>query len=87
MHWFRHLFGGGTLARGAAVLLIFALGFGVSGSAQARYASIVIDYHTGRVLHETNADTRNYPASLAKMMTLYLVFEALDRGDLSWTRG
>ncbi len=63
-------------------MLVFALGFGVSGSVQARYASIVIDYHTGRVLHETNADTRNYPASLAKMMTLYLAFEALDRGDL-----
>ncbi len=82
MYWFRQLFDGGTIARGVAVLLIFALGFGVSGSAQARYASIVIDYDTGRVLHETNADTRNYPASLAKMMTLYLAFEALERGDL-----
>ncbi len=76
------IFDGGTIARAAAALLVFALAFGVSGSVQARYASIVIDYHTGRVLHETNADTRNYPASLAKMMTLYLAFEALDRGDL-----
>ncbi|WP_085120405.1 D-alanyl-D-alanine carboxypeptidase family protein [Tistlia consotensis] len=48
----------------------------------ARYASIVIDYDTGTVLHEDHADDRNYPASLTKMMTLYLLFEALDRGTV-----
>ncbi|HSR73133.1 MAG TPA: D-alanyl-D-alanine carboxypeptidase family protein, partial [Kiloniellales bacterium] len=51
--------------------------------AQARYASIVMDFETGTVLHETNADTRNYPASLTKMMTLYLAFEALESGRWS----
>lgn len=50
--------------------------------AQARYASIVVDAHNGRVLHATNADTRNYPASLTKIMTLFMVFEALDNGTL-----
>jgi len=45
--------------------------------ALAKYASLVIDAATGRVIHEINADTRNYPASLTKMMTLYLVFGAL----------
>ncbi len=45
--------------------------------AQARYAAIVIDADTGRVYHSVNADTRNYPASLTKMMTLYMVFDAL----------
>jgi D-alanyl-D-alanine carboxypeptidase len=54
----------------------------VPGPAQARYASIVIDAVTGDVLHETNANTRNYPASLTKMMTLYLAFEALQTGQL-----
>jgi D-alanyl-D-alanine carboxypeptidase len=49
---------------------------------EARYASIVIDTQSGAVLHETNADTRNYPASLVKMMTLYLTFEALKRNHL-----
>lgn len=44
---------------------------------EAGYASIVIDAQSGSVLHETNADTQNYPASLVKMMTLYLAFEAL----------
>ncbi len=46
--------------------------------AVAKYASLVMDAETGRVIHEINADTRNYPASLTKMMTMYLVFEALE---------
>ncbi|MEX2311640.1 MAG: D-alanyl-D-alanine carboxypeptidase family protein [Rhodospirillales bacterium] len=45
--------------------------------AQAKYASLVVDADTGQVLHGTNEDTRNYPASLTKMMTLYLVFDRL----------
>ena len=61
-----------------------ALVFVLSGPpALARYASIVVDANTGRVLHAENADTRNYPASLTKMMTLYLAFEALDDRRLS----
>lgn len=59
------------------VFLIFA-----ALPAQAKYASLVMDAETGRVLHEVNADTRNYPASLTKMMTLYMLFDALDRGKV-----
>ena len=51
--------------------------------AAAKYAAIVIDSDTGRVLHSVNADTRNFPASLTKMMTLYMVFEALEDGRLT----
>ena len=51
--------------------------------AEARYASIVIDADTGEVLRSRNADTRRYPASLTKMMTLYLLFEAVDNGRLA----
>ena len=54
-----------------------------SSVAEARYASIVVDADTGQVLHAVNADTPNYPASLTKMMTLYLIFEALDKGQLT----
>jgi len=64
----------------AFVLLAFALC--TPNLAFAKYASLVIDAKTGEVLHETNADTRNYPASLTKMMTLYMVFEALEDGHL-----
>ena len=46
--------------------------------ADAKYASIVVDANTGKILHQTNIDTRNYPASLTKMMTLFMVFDALN---------
>lgn len=46
-------------------------------------ASIAIDFDTGEVLHARNADERAYPASLTKMMTLYLTFEAIEAGRLS----
>ncbi|QOJ24266.1 MAG: D-alanyl-D-alanine carboxypeptidase [Gammaproteobacteria bacterium] len=46
--------------------------------ANSRSASIVIDADTGAVLHESHADASRYPASLTKMMTLYLLFEAIE---------
>ena len=60
----------------AGVALAFSMTF-VHGAA-AKYASIVIEESTGEVLYSRNADTKNYPASLTKLMTLYLLFEALD---------
>ena len=54
-------------------------------TAHARYASIVVDAETGEVLRSRNADIRRYPASLTKMMTLYMLFEAIDEGRLSLT--
>jgi len=68
--------------RSAAAILFLAVALALPSVARAGYASIVIDDTTGRVLHEVNADTRNYPASLTKMMTLYMVFDALERGEL-----
>jgi D-alanyl-D-alanine carboxypeptidase len=56
---------------------------GGAGKALAGYATIVIDAETGAVLSEQNADQRNYPASLTKMMTLYMVFDALERHQLT----
>ncbi|WP_431854134.1 D-alanyl-D-alanine carboxypeptidase family protein [Azospirillum sp.] len=46
------------------------------------HASVLMDAKTGRVLESSNADTATYPASLTKMMTLLLTFEALERGGL-----
>lgn len=48
-----------------------------------KYASIVVDMDTAQVLHARNADDQRYPASLTKVMTLYMVFDALDSGDLA----
>ena len=64
----------------ALVLLAYA---GRAGPAAAKYSSIVIDEKTGAVLHAINPDIRHYPASLTKMMTLYLVFEALETKRLT----
>lgn len=47
-----------------------------------RYASLIIDARTGRVLHQISARKRVYPASLTKIMTLYLTFEALQKRKL-----
>lgn len=65
-----------------AVVIILALGLLLAGKAVAegnpRYAGIVIDANTHEVLYAENADARRYPASLTKMMTLYMLFEALE---------
>lgn len=49
----------------------------------APYAAYVIDARSGEVLHSRNAETRLHPASLTKMMTLYIAFEAIKRGEIS----
>ena len=70
------------------ILIIVLSAFFVSitqiDQAYGKYASIVIDAKSGKTLHEINADTKNYPASLTKMMTLYLLFEALDKGKIKY---
>ena len=47
------------------------------------YAAIVIDDKSGFVLHEVSPDEPRHPASLTKIMTLYLLFEQLEAGKLS----
>ncbi len=47
-------------------------------------SSITIDARSGLVLQAHNADARHPPASLSKLMTLYLTFEALSRGQFGW---
>jgi len=48
-----------------------------------RDAALIVDGATGRVLYSRNADAQRYPASLTKMMTLYLLFEALNKGSVT----
>jgi D-alanyl-D-alanine carboxypeptidase len=52
------------------------------GSWRSGTASIVVDAKTDRVLQEQNADASRHPASLTKIMTLYLLFEQLEAGKL-----
>ena len=51
--------------------------------AAAPYAAMVMDARTGEVLHSRNADARLHPASLTKMMTLYIAFEAIRNGEIT----
>lgn len=51
-------------------------------SASSKYAAIVVDANTGRILHADEADSRRYPASLTKMMTVYMMLEAMQQGRL-----
>lgn len=68
-----------------AFLCICLLGVSFAGSKShaAPYAAVVMDARTGEVLHARNADTRLHPASLTKMMTLYIAFQAIQRGEIT----
>lgn len=72
-----------------ALVTAIALSVAAPAAAQDRYAAIVMDARTNEVLLEDQADEPRFPASLTKMMTLYMVFEALERGDITldtrWT--
>jgi D-alanyl-D-alanine carboxypeptidase len=71
-------------AKMAAICAIPFVTILAAAPALASYASLIMDATSGRVLHETNADLTRYPASLTKMMTLYLLFEAVDNGSLAF---
>ncbi|MAS07359.1 MAG: D-alanyl-D-alanine carboxypeptidase [Ahrensia sp.] len=65
----------------AAILVILAVA--ASAEANPKYASFIIDANTGKVLYSRNADAPRYPASLTKMMTLYMVFDAMEQGKIT----
>ena len=66
----------------ALVLLSLIVLCGLGAPRSANAASLVIEVDSGNVLYQDEATRRWYPASLTKMMTAYLVFEALERGPL-----
>jgi D-alanyl-D-alanine carboxypeptidase len=74
---------------GLAAALALAATLGLAGGAARaqigsdHYAAIVVDARTGGALYAASADEQRHPASLTKMMTLYMVFEALREGRLS----
>jgi len=56
----------------------------VLAQAAARHAVLVVDANTGRVLHERSADDLRFPASLVKLMTLYMLFEQIEAGRMNY---
>ena len=72
-----------ALARGmGAAVLVAVLALSAAPAAAQTYAAYVMDARTGETLYERNADQRLHPASLTKMMTLYLAIEAVKEGRL-----
>jgi D-alanyl-D-alanine carboxypeptidase len=74
-----------------SVLLLLALcaatlapGARAYAAPAAKQASIIIDANTGKVLHAQAADELRFPASLTKMMTLYILFGEIEQGRLSY---
>ena len=61
----------------AAVLVV------ASNALAAPNAAIVVDAKSGKVLYSSHADSKRHPASLTKMMTLYMLFESIDSGKTS----
>ncbi|MBU2325817.1 MAG: SPOR domain-containing protein [Alphaproteobacteria bacterium] len=67
----------------AVAVIVTTVAASSVAQANPKYAGIVIDVKTGKVLYSENADSLRYPASLTKMMTLYMVFEALEAGRIT----
>ena len=63
--------------------LLFMMAATGPAFANKKYAAIVMDVKNNQVVFSRNADARRYPASLTKMMTLYMLFDALDSGKLT----
>lgn len=69
------------------ILIALALFVTISMTANSAFAGsaqLLLDARTGRVIASENPDAPNHPASLTKMMTIYMTFDAIRRGTLSW---
>jgi len=69
--------------RAAAIIVVAFAAMLPSPASAAQYAGVVIDAKTGKTLYSHRADARQAPASLTKMMTLSMLFEAMDQGAVS----
>ncbi len=64
----------------ALICAVMLCSVGSPATANTKYAGVVVDAATGKILYADHANSRRYPASLTKMMTLYLTFEGLEKG-------
>ncbi|MGY6536882.1 MAG: serine hydrolase [Pararhodobacter sp.] len=80
---------GDTVARAnawfylVAVFVLFVTVLAPVRGSATPFAAVVMDARSGEILHARNHDTRLHPASLTKMMTLYVVFEAIANDEIS----
>ena len=73
----------GVLALALASLIGVAGHLDRANARGARHAAMILDANTGQVLHNEDGDVQRHPASLTKMMTLYLAFETIESGRMS----
>ncbi|HVG48143.1 MAG TPA: serine hydrolase, partial [Rubellimicrobium sp.] len=76
---------GRRFGRSAWLAFVIIIGqiLGAAMAQAAPYAAFVMDARTGQIFHSENAETPLHPASLTKMMTLYIAFQAIQRGEIS----
>ncbi len=69
----------------AVLAATLAASFLMTSNAQAasKHAAIVVDANTGKILYSASADAPRHPASLTKMMTLYMLFDAMESGRIN----
>ena len=72
-----------SFAKFAALALLVCIGPGISTAHANKYAAIVIEESTGKVLFSRNAEHLRYPASLTKIMTLYILFDQLEKDQMT----
>ena len=66
-----------------SLILLIAIIFNFQTYANSKYASIIIEEHSGKVLYSRYASQLRHPASMTKVMTLYVVFEEIQKGNLN----
>src|SRR4051812_33771500 len=73
------------IAAAVLLLLVSVLPTAVAASVPRAYAGIVVDAKSGKVLYSSDADALRYPASVSKVMTLYILFQELSAGHIKLT--
>jgi D-alanyl-D-alanine carboxypeptidase len=68
----------------ASVVVLSLVAAPVHAAVNGKHAVLIVDGNTGRTLYQSAADDLRYPASLTKLMTLYLIFELIEQGRLSY---
>ena len=71
------------LMLGLALLLVVSAGVNETASAKPKFSALAVDARTGDVLFASDADGLRHPASLTKVMTLYILFQELEAGHLT----
>lgn len=77
--------------RGLAIVMMLVLSLFVMASAhqpasaRPAFSAVTVDASTGKIIYSKNIDSKRYPASLTKVMTLYIMFQEIEAGRMSFS--